>query len=215
MLFFRRKAKVEDRLSAYFERCDECVSRFEKALEIYFSQGHGDAFAQSVGACHQAESQADDIRREIEHTLYGKALLPDSRGDLLGIIESFDRMPNVCSGILFGMLCQRTLVPEDLTDSIQQLASLNVEAYRLTRHCVASLFSNPKQTLGDAKAVDAKESESDRLERALIQRIFATEGGDTGKKILMRDLVLQIGDISDRAEDSADRIGIVAIKRQI
>lgn len=215
MVFFWRKTKkIEAMLAAYFDRCDECISRFEGALGLYFDQGHSEAFESSVHECHAAESQADDIRREIEHTLYGKALLPESRGDLLGLLESFDRMPNVCSGILFGMLCERTQVPQELRSDIARLAALNMEAYRLVRRCVDSLWSSPQETLNNSKAVDAKESESDRLERALITAIFQRDG-DTGSKILLRDLVLHIGDISDRAEDSADRIAIVAIKRQI
>ena len=57
------------------------------------------------------------------------------------------------------------------------------------------------------------EAESDQLERSLIRDIF---GSDLQKadKILLRDLAIRIGEISDRAENAMDRLAIVAAKRQ-
>ena len=46
-------------------------------------------------------------------------------------------------------------------------------------------------------------------------QIFDNPEIDTGQKLLLKDMILLIGGISDRAEAVADRIGIVAIKRQI
>jgi len=215
MVFFRRnRDKIEKMLDDYFEHCDSCVRLFAEAFEIFLHDGHGELFSSAVQSCHEAESAADDLRREIELTLYGKGLLPDSRGDILGLLETYDRLPNIAESILFSMLCQKTNLPEVLRADFKKLVDLNLEAYYLARKSVDALMNNPKATLHATKDVDEKESESDRCERAIISRVFAGEF-DAFDKLLLRDLVLLIGDISDRAERAADRISIVAIKRQI
>lgn len=213
--FWKKQETVEKMMAQYFERCDICFQLFEKAFEIYVDNGPGQAFESSVGKVHEAESSADDLRREIEHTLYGKSLLPESRGDILGLLETFDRLPNMAETVLNVIRCQRTRIPEDLLPSYRHLIDVNLQAYYLARKSVDVLMNNPRVTLHVTKEVDEKESESDRVERGIICDIFARDGLDNGMKLILKEIVLLIGSISDRAEGVADRIGIVAIKRQI
>jgi hypothetical protein len=201
-------------LSKYFAKCDYCIELFAKAFEIYSKQGLGEEFTVAVNNTHEVESAADDLRRDIELTLYGKALLPESRGDLLGLLEAFDRLPNRVEAVLFTILCQETIIPAQLIMDYQDLVDLNLKAYDLVRKAVDALFHNPKITLHVTKEVDERESESDRIERSLICRIFKSDF-DTGTKLLLKEIVLMIGSISDLAEKTADRIGIIAIKRQV
>ena len=213
-LFARKSKQIETMLEEFFCRCDKCMDLFGNAMEIYFKEGAGENFEKAANECHRLESSADDQRRKIEHTLYGEALLPDSRGDLLGLLEVFDKVPNEAETVLFSILCQRIDMVEELKDCFKQLVDLNIEAYRLVRKAVDTLFKTPKLTADATRKVDDKESESDRLERNIIGELFKGDYA-TEQKLLLRDLVIQIGDISDRAENSADRIDIVAIKRQI
>jgi len=212
--FWKKQAKIEEMLSQYFDHCDKCFEMFEKAYGVYKEMGQGEAFEAAVVATAKTESTADDLRRDIEHTLYGKALLPDSRGDILGLLETFDTLPNMAETILYSLRCQRIVIPENLQADFQKLIDINLQAYYLARKAVDNLMNNPRVTLHSTKDVDMKESESDNLERDVICKIFCSEM-DMGSKILFKDLALLIGEVSDRAEKVADRIGIVAIKRQI
>ena len=54
----------------------------------------------------------------------------------------------------------------------------------------------------------------DDIEFELIESIFASRH-ETAEKILLRDMVQAIGSIANRAENAADRVRIVAIKRKI
>jgi predicted phosphate transport protein (TIGR00153 family) len=213
--FWKKEDSIEKMLSRYFERCDICFQMSEKAFGAFFDTGQGEAFEAAIQKAHEAESAADDLRREIELTLYGKALLPDSRGDVLGLLEAFDRLPNMVETALFALRCQRIELPGDLVPLYKRLVEINLQSYYLCRRAVDALFSNPKITLHATKEVDEKESESDRTEREIICQIFEKPEISTGQKLLLKDLILLIGGISDRAEAVADRIGIVAIKRQI
>jgi uncharacterized protein len=213
--FWKKQETVEKMMAQYFDRCDTCFELFEKAFSTYVANGHGASFEAAVQKAHEAESAADDQRREIELTLYGKALLPESRGDLLGLLEAFDKLPNMAETVLFVILCQKTVIPQGLLDLYKKLVELNLQAYFLTRKAVDELLHNPRATLHTTKDVDEKESESDRLERKIIRSIFEQQDLSPGMQLLLKEIVLLIGKISDRAETVADRIGIIAIKRQI
>ena len=214
-LFWKKQDSIEEMINRYFESSDACFQQFEKGMDIYFADGQSEAFDAAVERIHKAESAADDLRRDIELTLYGKALLPESRGDILGLLESFDRLPNRAETVAFTLRCERLDLPKALVNQFQELIQINLQAYYLVRKTVSNLFENPRVTLHSAQQVEKKESASDHLEREMITRIFTDSTLDNGMRVLLRDLVLIIGSISDRAEETSDRVSIIAIKRKI
>ena len=214
MIFGGKRRNVEELLERYFERSDEAFQRFSDGFTIYIEEGLGPAFDAAVQAVHESESKCDDQRREIEYLLYGKALLPESRGDLLGLLETWDRLPNIAEAILFMLSGQAVVLPEDMVGAFRELVAVNLEAYRLARRCIDALLSNPRSVLHETAAVDHKESESDRIERRMIRDIFS-RNLSPGQKLIYKDAVLLVGEISDRAERAADRVAIIAIKRQV
>jgi len=214
MGLFRKQEKVEEMLDGYYSKCDSCFDLFERAFEVFFEEGIGPSFTAAVDATHRAESQADDLRREIELTLYGKALLPESRGDILGLLETFDLMPNIAETVGFVVSYEGDVIPEELKAEYKRLVAVNVEGYRLARKAADQLMSNPKVVLHTTTEVDQKESASDTIERSLIRQAFKLNV-DAGTKLMLKEMFLLTGDISDRAQKVADRIALIAIKRQI
>ncbi|MBN2494477.1 MAG: DUF47 family protein [Deltaproteobacteria bacterium] len=212
---FRRDESIKEKLERYFDRCDAFFTAFEKACKAFRESGAGPGFDAAVDRAHSLESELDDIRREIELTLYGKALLPDSRGDMLGLLEAYDQLFTAAERVLFDLQDQRMAIPEDFQVAFEGLIDKNLEVFYLLAKTVDALLNNPRVTLHLVKEVDAKESESDRLERALVRSIFSSTKLDKGSKLELRSLVERIGHISDLAEHISDRIGIVAIKRKI
>jgi len=213
-MLWDKQHRVEKMLTEYFNRCDNCFKQLEEAFEIYFSEGPADAFHDAVRKVNHIEANCDDLRREIEYLLYGKALLPESRGDLLGLLETYDKLPNIAETVAFLFSCQCLLLPEDLHPAYKDLFQVNIEAYELARRTVDTVMTNPKATLHVTKDVEHKESESDRLERDLIRAIYKRDIS-MGEKLALKEAVLLMGKISDRAESLADRVAIMAIKRQI
>jgi len=213
-LFFRREKEVRALIKQYFETCDEALEQFETGVRCYLDDGPCEKFREIDGRIHAAESRADDLRRTIEKSLYSRSLLPESRGDLLGLLENFDKMPNLAETISFMLDTQKVPVPAEYREQMVRLVEVNVEAYHLVRKMVDKLFTDP-DSVGDAVAsVDAKESESDKLEGKLIRAVFASEL-DGCDQIRLRELIQRIGDLSDSAENVAGRLEIISLKRRI
>ena len=213
-LFYKREKEVHGLIKEYFETADQALEEFEVAMRCFFDAGPCDEFREGDKRIHAAESRADDLVREIEKMLYSRSLLPESRGDLLGLLESFDKMPNLAETITFMVDTQQITLPEQYREQFVKLLDVNVESYRLVRQTVDKLFTDP-DSVGEAVGpVDAKESESDRLEGELIRAVYSSDL-DKADMIQLRELVQRIGDISDRAENVAGRLEIISLKRRI
>jgi uncharacterized protein Yka (UPF0111/DUF47 family) len=90
---------------------------------------------------------------------------------------------------------------------------INIKAYNLVRQAVLGLFYS-KDVKDVTDLVDAAESDSDRVERDLIRDIFNSKL-DKADMILLKEIVINTGDISDRAETVKDRLILAILKRKI
>ena len=212
MILWKKQKEVEQAVEDYLAETENCLSAFVEALDLYFAQGLSADFEQGIEKTHRHESQADDIRREIEYAMYNRALMPESRGDILGMLEAIDLVPNKCESVLYQIWYQNMSISPEYADRLKKLAQVNVESFSLLCQGIRYLFTDIEQAIPTIDQVGDKESESDRIERMLIKDIFSTPG-DKADKILLKEVILEMGAISDRSENAADRVRIVAVKR--
>ena len=213
MILWKKQKEIEKALEEYLLETENCLEAFGKAFDVYFAEGLSETFKQQIDKTHTHESKADDQRREIEYAMYDRALIPESRGDILGILDSLDLVPNKCESVLYQIWYQNMSIPGQYTEQLRKLVQVNQQSYALLCQAVRHFFGDIQQVLPAVDQVMEKESESDRIERGLIKSIFDAPG-DKADKILLKEVILEIGAISDRAENAADRLRIVAVKRQ-
>ncbi len=213
MIFWKKQKEMETSVEEYLAEKQKCLASFAQAIEAYFADGLGGGFEELVEKTHRLETAADAKRREIEDAMYGRALIPAARGDILGMLEAIDLVPNKAESVLHQIWLQSMTVPAEYAEDVKSLAKVNVESFDLLCDAMRHLFTDITQVLPAVAKVCDKEGESDVIERRLIKSIFDSPG-DKADKILLKELVLEIGAISDRAENASDRLRIVAIKQQ-
>ncbi len=209
---WKREEKIIEKIEAFLDQIDTCRDLFVVTMALLVERP-GDVTEDQIADIHRAEARADDLRRDIELQLYEKALIPESRGDVLGLIESADVIPDAFEDIVSDMHVQHLSVPEEFRQQFLELVRVNVEAYNVMRDAIRAFFYHRRDSLENLSRIDEQESQSDQIQRELIRAIFGT-GMDTGDKILLRDLVNGIGAISDGAEKCADRLTLAVIKRR-
>ena len=209
---WKREEKIIEKIEAFLDQIDTCRDLFVVTMALLVERP-GDVTEDQIADIHRAEARADDLRRDIELQLYEKALIPESRGDVLGLIESADIIPDAFEDIVSDMHVQHLSVPEEFRQQFLELVRVNVEAYNVMRDAIRAFFYHRRDSLENLGRIDEQESQSDQIQRELIRAIFGT-GMDTGDKILLRDLVNGIGAISDGAEKCADRLTLAVIKRR-
>ena len=213
MFFWKKERQVEQTIEDYLQETEWCVSSFGEAFEVYFEEGLNKNFEQLVEKTHRHEQAADDKRRDLETTMYDQALIPESRGDILGMVEALDLVPNKCESVLYQVWTQNMTVPGQFTEQFKALVRVNVGSYDVLCQTMRDLFRPARKVSTGAGRVSETEAQSDAIERLLIKAIFNSDM-DVGEKILLKELVLEIGAISDRAENAADRLRIIAVKRR-
>ncbi len=214
MIFGGKQRAVELLIEQYLDQVTECVESFASCVDSSLAGEPLEASIAAVERTHQAESRADDIRREIVLLLYGKALFPESRGDILGLIEAVDRIPNQAENAVRQLRHHQFQMPPELGEGLQALVgsvrACSLEVVKAAR----TLFTDYHSAAFLSDRVGELESQADELEFALIDRIF-TSSRETADKILLRDTVQAIGAIADRAERVSDRVRLIAVKRKI
>ncbi len=211
----RKQRHIEALVSEYLDTWDGCLQEFRRAMTIYLEKGPEEDFAFAVKQTHRRESTADDLRRSIEELMYAKALLPESRGDIMSFLESIDHVVNRAETALYMLLNEGVEVPAVLLREFRNLVTKSMESTDCLLEVARKFFVHNPELGALIRTIDRKESECDDIERDLIRKIFQSNDIDALQKILLRDLILKVGDLSDQAQKVANGINILSIKRRV
>jgi predicted phosphate transport protein (TIGR00153 family) len=214
-MFFKSKQKeIEDLIGKYCQEVRELLDLFQATMRDYLREQDLDKLRENSTDIHKLESQADDVRREVELMMYEKALFPESRGDVMALLEGADRVPNQAEGAVRTILTQHISVPETFTERVMTLVESSAKAGYAMLDAVAGLFNHAAATRNLLGKIDELESEVDRLQNSLIEDIFDSDI-DGFDKMQLREMVDRLARPSDRAENVADHIAVILAKRDI
>lgn len=214
MIFKSKRRELQNQISLYCQELHRCLEILQASLGEYCENPDREVLKANTIKIHEVESLADDICGEIEVMMYSKAIFPESRGDILGLLETMDRVPNQAESALRMILNQYIEIPREYNKKILQLTDTCCRAAEAMRTAGEKLFSDYTTATVVIGKIDELESEADKIEANLIEKIFASDM-DGFKKIMLRDLVKSIAQIADRAENVGDRIRIIVAKRSI
>lgn len=213
-MIWGKQRQLEKLLFKYQKEVRETVDEMIKVLEKCSGDYDVSLLKDSVKDVHLHEGRADDVRREIEVLMYEKALFPESRGDILALVENIDRIANQSEKAVWMMQTQHLTIPISFQPGILTLAKVSAEAAYELLSASEKLFSNYKTAAEYLGKVDQLESEADHLEAALIEQVFLSDLEGI-RKILMRDLIQSLAQVSDKAQNVADRIRVMIAKRSV
>jgi len=214
MLFTNKQKKVQIQISDYAKSVLECMDIFQRAVTRYCDQPDRKAARAAFDEVHKAESKADDLRSEIEVMMYSKSLFPESRGDILGLLETMDKVPNQAESAVRMIWNQHVNIPETFAPKILQLVDVCCRTVDAMVESVEKLFSEFTNAAVVVGKIDELESEADRIEESLIEKLFS-DPVDSIQTIIFRDFIKSVVQISDRAENVGDRIRLIVAKRSV
>jgi len=213
-LLFRRTRALEAQIDELLDAISEGTLVFQQGIADYL-QKDVERFEQRLKAIAVFESKADALRREIETRLYRESLIPDHRGDVLGLLENIDNVIDEAKKTLHQFAVERPVVPADLTGEFLDLAKAGVEAAQHLVSAVRAFFRDITAVPDHIHKVYFYEKEADRLADRLKRKIFTRDDLDLAHKIHLRYFCLHVETLSDRAEEVADRLAIYTIKRTL
>lgn len=220
MLFMRKYLKeifgaqrfIDQELEEYFENLEAITPAMREAVKTYLS-GDLEKFFPLFQQINDLENRMDALRRDIESLLYGRRLLPDTRGDILGLLENLDRIPNRIQATIRELRLQKILIPERLHGVLTTLADRGVGIVHVLVKALRAFLSNPRRVREVVKEVSRLEHEADLIEHEAVAATFDDRSLELSHKMQLRYLIDNLGSICDITEDVGDRIMICALKR--
>jgi predicted phosphate transport protein (TIGR00153 family) len=187
---------------------------FSEALNFCLTKGVSGDFDFLIEQTHKFESKADDIREEIKALMYGKALIPESRGDIMGLLESIDEIPRILELILNMIKTQKLVIPDFIVSDIKELIEVSLDSCDLLFKQTSALFKKSEALRSLVSKIDHNESHCDHIERRIITAIFDSNI-EPFQKLQLKELIIHMGEISDQADRVSKRINIISLKRHV
>jgi len=211
---FNRTKDLETQIDQFLDALSESALVFKSAVEVYMAKGCTEEFVEKHEHVDQLESTADDLRRTIEIQLYAQTLIPESQGDVLGLLENLDKIINLIEGVLWSFHIEKPDIPDACRDGYLNLTAYTCDAVEAVVLASRAFFRNIEAVGDHNHKVMYYETEADKVSSRLKMEIFDSEI-DLGHKMHLRGFVENIDDIADWSEDVADRLAIYVIKRTV
>lgn len=212
--FFKKQQQVESLIYSYLEKLCMTQKRFNEALNTCLENGICDDFDFLIEQTHKFESQAVDIREEIKTLMYAKVLLPESRGDIMGLLESLDEVPRIFELILYILKTQKLVVPDFIVSDIKELTGVSSASCELMVKQVKALFKRNEGVRSLVSQIDHHESHCDHIERRIITKIFDSDL-DWFQKLQLKELTINLGEIADQVDRISKRVNIISMKKWV
>ena len=206
--------ELRGKIGSYLSTARETLVGSADGLRYYVAHGLDAHFETCVGEVHTRENDADALRREIGIDLFAKSLLPDSREDLLLLLERVDLMPNQAEDVLRQLLIQNIRLPAFTHAELLELADLGVQAFDLVAEGIEDALGRRTHVQEITRRIDDAEHVGDQIEQKLVTQLFRSEL-PTGERILARDIITASGQILDFAQDVGILLTVFAVKRHI
>ncbi|NOY23748.1 MAG: DUF47 family protein [Acidobacteria bacterium] len=201
------------RIDEYLDAISEGMIVFQQGLEDYLGNRMTD-FEERMAMVDQYESRADKLRREIENQLYSHSLIPEMRGDVLGLLEHLDNIIDVAKETLTQFSIEVPDIPMELVEDFTKLGESSVKAGEELVNAARAFFRELSRVKDHIHKVYFYEKETDRITSNLRMKIFRRDM-KLSRKMHLRDVAVHVAKISDEAENVADRLSIYTIKRSI
>lgn len=212
-LLLRKTKELEGEIDHYLDLVIKGGLFFKQGVKFYLN-GVKDEFEDRLVELDRTESEADILRRTIENKLYAQTLIPEARGDVLGLLESTDHVLNLAQETLHHFAVESPELLPDLAQSFLDLTEATVMAMDNLVLAIRSYFRDISHVRDHINKVLFYEKESDKLGKKLKQEIFGRDI-DLSRKIHLRYFIDRLERIADLAEDVCDRLAIAAIKRSV
>ncbi|MFQ5985021.1 MAG: DUF47 domain-containing protein [Alphaproteobacteria bacterium] len=211
---FRRTQALEREIDEFLDKLSETSLVFKHAIKVYLESGANDDFEDKLKQVNELESRADGLRRSIEKQLYGHTLIPESRGDVLGLLENLDSIHNLFEGNLWHFSIEKPDIPPELGRDYLELTDIAVEAVESLVLAARAFFRNIEAVGDHMHKVMFYEKEADKVSTKLKRTIFGSDL-PLAHKAHLRYFAEHIDNLADMAEDVADRLAIYTIKRTV
>lgn len=210
----RKNLIIGRQIDDFLDKVSESGLLFKQGMDAYFKVNR-ESFTRKIEEISATEHAGDALRRSVEEQLYVKTLIPESRGDVLELLESMDSLLDRFKGALWQFEIEQPEISSDFKEDFKELVLCVVETVEAIVLSARGFFVNALSVSDHIHKVSYWETQSDKIATRLQKLIFSRNELRLSQKLQLRDLVRHVDKIADRAEDVADKLSIYVIKRSL
>lgn len=215
-MFFARGEKVMDLVDRHLVSVRGSLVAFDEFLALALTDELTEEVIAKGKVVEELESQADADRHEIIRSLLKGALLPDTRREVLRLVELVDEVANQSEEVMKQIILQKISFPKDTRSYVREMSSKTVEQFGILEKAISGLFKklqSEDENLALLTEIEEMESEVDDQEYKALELIFNSDM-TLAEKNQMSKCISKIADISDVIEDISDTIEIILAIRK-
>ena len=211
---FSRTKSLENKIDLFHDKLLDGAMSFKKAVKIFLNEQRSEEYRKLSKQIKQIEHDADNLRRDIEQKLYTQNLIPDLRADVLHIVENLDKVINKFDEVTYQFFVEVPEIPEEYHSRILELCALVADCAENMAIASRSFFRDFSLVRDFSQKVYFMEHESDLVSGRLREAVCASEL-PRANKLQISNVINEVADIGDIAEDFIDELLIFTIKRDI
>ena len=212
-ILFKPTKQLEMQIDEFLDAVSQGAIVFKQGIKNYL-EGDNKNFCERLEIIGKLESSADKLRRTIENRLYTHTLIPEHRGDVLGLLESTDNIIDTMKETLNQFDIESPYIPENLSSGFLELTEMSIQSSESLVSAARAFFKDVNSVKDHLHKVYFYEKEADRLGNKIKKEAFQLDI-ELSLKFHLRNFALHIQEVSDKAEDVADRLAIYTIKRTL
>jgi len=210
----KRKLEIGKRIDDFLDNVSESGLLFKLGVDSYL-KGNVESFEKKLEDITQTENQGDSLRRSLEEQLYVQMLIPESRGDVLELLENMDTLLDRFKGAMWRFEIECPTIPPEMHNDFKELVACVVESVEAMVRSARAFFKDITAVSDHMHKVSYWEKQSDKVSTRLQRNIFRQNELQLSHKLQLRDFVMHVDQIADQAEDVADKLSIYVIKRSL
>lgn len=195
----------------HLEEASKTVTHFAEAVNA-FIKGDLNAKTIAIENVRKSEHEADILQSKMVSELSEGIFLPPDREDLMHFVKTLDKIADWTNGAarILGFIEQK--LPENILKNISMATELIVEAVSSLKEAIQALTKNElKKALVCCEVVAKIEHDADDQKKTLIESIIHAKLEPTSL-LLTYQLAEYLEGVTDKIEDAADFIKVVAIR---
>ena len=208
---FGKTRLLQSQVDQFLDLIIKGTLSMREGIRSYLEGDDGD-FQSRMETVHEYERKADQLRRNTEAMLYTHSLIPDSRADVLRLMENLDDVIDCANHILQEFDVQQPDVEIGYFDLFVHVVDKNVKAVEQVVEATRAFFSSESRLRDCINKVDFYEGEADRAGLRLKKQIYQSDM-ELARKHHLRYFADALESLSDIAQKVSEQLAIASVKR--
>ncbi len=215
MFGLKKTNKLIDDIDRYFDLMDQAVLVFKDGVRNYLYSNTNE-FNENLMKMSAVDSEASVLRKEIENALYTQTALVRSRADIMRLFEKTRNITSILNDSLFQFEIETPFIPKELNPEFMKLTEFSTLAVEAVVPAAKAYFKAPDTVPDKISRAYFYEKEAVRYSQSIKRTVFHNMASlKLSEKFHLRYFALHIENLAKAAENVADQLAVMAIRRTL